>query len=144
MLTAWRTERQKTSLNIGRKPADLREVMNAILYVNRTGIAWRYLLHDFPAHTTVFSYFTTWTADGTTEQLGVRLHRPVREKEGRDPEPTACVIDSQSVKTVHTVPLNTQGIDAGKKIVGRKRSITVDTFGLLLLVMVTAGRGGGS
>jgi hypothetical protein len=61
----------------------------------------------------------------------------VREKEGRDPEPTACVIDSQSVKTAHTVPLSTQGIDAGKKIVGRKRSTAVDTLGLLL-VMVTA------
>ncbi|MFD9270284.1 IS5 family transposase [Streptomyces goshikiensis] len=138
VLTAWRTERQKASLNLGRKAADLREVMNAILYVNRTGIAWRYLPHDFPAHTTVFSYFTAWTTDGTIEQLGVRLHRLVREKEGRDPEPTACVIDSQSVKTAHTAPLGTQGIDAGKKIVGRKRSIVVDTLGLLLLVMVTA------
>ncbi|MFE5540696.1 IS5 family transposase [Streptomyces sp. NPDC056519] len=137
VLTPWRTERQKTSLNLARKAADLREVMNAILYVNRTGIAWRYLPHDFPAHTTVFSYFTTWTSDGTIEQLGIRLHRLVREQEGRDPEPTACVIDSQSVKTAHTVPLGTQGIDAGKKIVGRKRSIVVDTLGLLLLGMVT-------
>ncbi|MFC5150102.1 IS5 family transposase, partial [Streptomyces aureoversilis] len=110
----------------------------AILYVNRTGIPWRYLPHDFPAHTTVFSHFSAWTADGTIEKLGLRLHRLVREKEGRDPEPTACVIDSQSVKTAHTVPTNSQGIDAGKKIVGRKRSIAVDTLGLLLLVMVTA------
>ncbi|GAA1230475.1 hypothetical protein GCM10009665_21090 [Kitasatospora nipponensis] len=62
----------------------------------------------------------------------------MREKEGRSPEPTACVIDSQSVKTAPSVPADTQGIDAGKKIVGRKRSIVVDTLGLLLLVMVTA------
>ncbi len=120
MLTAWRTERQKTSLNIGRKPADLREVMNAILYVNRTGIAWRYLLHDFPAHTTVFSYFTTWTADGTTEQLGVRLHRLVR-----DPEPTACVIDSQSVKTPTQCPstprTSTQQEDRGPQTQHHRR-----------------------
>ncbi|MFG2825811.1 IS5 family transposase [Kitasatospora sp. NPDC048365] len=138
VLTAWRAERQKASLGLGGKVADLREVMNAILYVNRTGIAWRYLPHDFPPHTTVFSHFSAWTADGTIEKLGIRLHRLVREKEGRDPEPTACVIDAQSVKTAPSVPIETQGIDAGKRIVGRKRSIVVDTLGLLLLVMVTA------
>ncbi|KOV35301.1 transposase [Streptomyces sp. XY431] len=137
-LAAWRAERQKTSLGLGGKISDLREVMNAILYVNRTGIAWRYLPHDFPPHTTVFSHFSAWTADGTIEKLGVRLHRLVREKEGRDAEPTACVIDSQSVKTAPSVPTETQGIDAGKKIVGRKRSIVTDTLGFLLLVMVTA------
>ncbi|KJY28306.1 IS5 family transposase [Streptomyces sp. NRRL S-495] len=137
-LAAWRAERQKTSLGLGGKISDLREVMNAILYVNRTGIAWRYLPHDFPPHTTVFSHFSAWTADGTIEKLGVRLHRLVREKEGRDAEPTACVIDSQSVKTAPSVPTETQGIDAGKKIVGRKCSIVTDTLGLLLLVMVTA------
>ncbi|GJF35074.1 DDE transposase [Kitasatospora sp. NE20-6] len=138
ILTVWRAERQKTSLGLGGKVADLREVMNAILYVNRTGIAWRYLPHDLPPHTTVFSHFSAWTADGTIEKLGIRLHRLVREKEGRDPEPTACVIDAQSVKTAPSVPTATQGIDAGKKIVGRKRSIVVDTLGLLLLVTVTA------
>jgi transposase len=137
-LTAWRAERQKTSLNLGGKLANLREVMNAILYVNRTGIPWRYLPHDFPAHTTVFSHFSAWTADGTIEQLGIRLHHLVREQEGRNAEPTACAIDAQSVKTAPSVPTSTQGIDAGKKIVGRKRSIVVDTLGLLLLVMVTA------
>ncbi|WP_407992297.1 IS5 family transposase [Kitasatospora sp. CMC57] len=138
ILTAWRAERQKTSLGLGGKVADLREVMNAILYVNRTGIAWRYLPHDLPPHTTVFSHFSAWTADGTIEKLGIRLHRLVREKEGRQPEPTACVIDAQSVKTAPSVPTATQGIDAGKKIVGRKRSTVVDTLGFLLLVTVTA------
>ncbi|QRX90451.1 IS5 family transposase [Streptomyces noursei] len=137
-LTAWRAERQKTSLNLGGKVSDLREVLNAILYVNRTGIPWRYLPHDFPAHATVFSHFSAWTLDSTIEQLGLRLHRLVREKEGRNSAPTACAIDSQSVKTAHTVPTSSQGIDAGKKIVGRKRSIVTDTLGLLLLVMVTA------
>jgi transposase len=62
----------------------------------------------------------------------------VREQEGRTAEPTACVIDAQSIKTAPSVPTGTQGTDAGKKIVGRKRSIAVDTLGLLLLVMVTA------
>ncbi|MFI6730953.1 IS5 family transposase [Streptomyces atratus] len=138
VLTAWRNERQKTSLNLGGKVTDLREVMDAILFVNRTGVPWRYLPHDFPPHTTVFSYFSAWSADGTIEKLGVRLHRLVREQEGRAAEPTACVIDAQSVKTAPSVPIDTQGTDAGKKIVGRKRSIAVDTLGLLLLVMVTA------
>ncbi|AJC52804.1 transposase IS4 family protein [Streptomyces sp. 769] len=82
-LTDWRTERQKNSLNLGGKVTDLREVLNAILYVNRTGIPWRYLPHDFPPHTTVFAYFSAWTADGTIEKLGVHLHRLVREQEGR-------------------------------------------------------------
>ncbi|MCZ4103616.1 IS5 family transposase [Streptomyces sp. So13.3] len=137
-MTAWRAERQKTSLGLGGQVTDLREVMNAILYVNHTGIPWRYLPHDFPPPSTVFSYFSTWTADGTIENLGVRLRRRVREQVGRTAEPTACVIDAQSVKTAHSVPSSTQGIDAGKKIVGRKRSIVVDTLGLLLLVTVTA------
>lgn len=137
-LTAWRAERQKTSLNLGGKVTELREVMDAILFLNRTGVPWRYLPHDFPPHTTVFSYFSAWAADGTIEKLGVRLHRMVREQEGRAAEPTACVIDAQSVKTAPSVPTDTQGTDAGKKIVGRKRSIVVDTLGLLLLVMVTA------
>ena len=137
-LTAWRAERQKTSLNLGGKVTDLREVMNAILFLNRTGVPWRYLPHDFPPHTTVFGYFSAWTADGTIEKLGVHLHRMVREQAGRTAEPTACVIDAQSVKTATSVPIDTQGTDAGKKIVGRKRSIAVDTLGLLLLVIVTA------
>ncbi len=66
------------------------------------------------------------------------LRRLVRSAEGRDPEPTACVIDAQSVNTSTNVPAATQGIDAGKKIVGRKRSIVTDTLGLLLAVLVTA------
>ncbi len=112
--------------------------MNAILFLNRTGVPWRYLPHDFPPHTTVFGYFSAWTADGTIEKLGVHLHRMVREQAGRTAEPTACVIDAQSVKTATIVYTDTQGTDAGKKIVGRKRSILVDTLGLLLLVIVTA------
>jgi len=114
-LTAWRAERQKTSLNLGGKVTDLREVMNAILFLNRTGVPWRYLPHDFPPHTTVFGYFSAWTADGTIEKLGLHLHRMVREQEGRTAEPTACVLDAQSVKTAPSVPTDTQGTDAGKK-----------------------------
>lgn len=66
-LTAWRAERQKTSLNLGGKVTDLREVMNAILFLNRTGVPWRYLPHDFPPHTTVFGYFSAWTGQAVAE-----------------------------------------------------------------------------
>nr|WP_254594695.1 hypothetical protein [Streptomyces sp. 8P21H-1] len=86
----------------------------------------------------MFGYFSAWTADGTIEKLGLHLHRMVREQAGRTAESTACVIDAQSAKTATSVPTDTQGTDVGRKIVGRKRGIVVDTLGLLLLVMVTA------
>ncbi|MFF4415679.1 IS5 family transposase [Streptosporangium sp. NPDC001559] len=139
ILTAWRTERLTRALGIGRPPEhDLRAVMNAILYVDRTGIPWRYLPHDYPPWATVYRYFAAWRDDGVFTKLSGLLHRLVRIAEGRTPEPSACVIDAQSVKTSTDVPVADQGIDAAKKIVGRKRSIVVDTLGLLLAVLVTA------
>jgi transposase len=139
VLTAWRAERRGRGLDIGRPPEhDLRAIFNAILYVDRTGIPWRYLPHDYPPWATVYGYFAHWQKDGVFAQLSGMLRRLVRSAEGRDPEPTACVIDAQSVKTSTNVPTATQGIDAGKKIVGRKRSIVTDTLGLLLAVLVTA------
>ncbi|WP_182906270.1 IS5 family transposase [Microbispora sp. H13382] len=139
VLTAWRAERRGRGLDIGRPPQhDLRAIFNAILYVDRTGIPWRYLPHDYPPWATVYGYFAHWQKDGVFTQLSGMLRRLVRTAEGRDPEPTACVIDAQSVKTSTNVPAATQGIDAGKKIVGRKRSIVTDTLGLLLAVLVTA------
>ncbi|GAA3510547.1 transposase [Streptosporangium album] len=140
-LTAWRVKRLEARRQAGivaDPTTSLRDVMDAILYVNRTGIAWKYLPHDFPPHGTVYSYFSTWTKEGIFDRLGIELTGLVRAKEGRAAEPTACVIDSQSVKTSMNVPVATQGIDAGKKIVGRKRGILTDTLGLILAVMVTA------
>lgn len=112
--------------------------MDAILYVDRTGVQWRYLPHDFPHWNTVYGYFAKWADEGVFAQLGGLLRQLLREKEGRDAEPSACVIDAQSVKTSTSVPAAGQGIDAGKKIVGRKRNIVTDTIGLLLAVLVTA------
>jgi transposase len=138
-LTAWRQRERRAGLRIGRPPRhDLRCILDAILYVDRTGIPWRYLPHEYPPHQTVYYYFARWQEDGVFEQLSGLLRRLVRIAEGRDPEPTACVIDSQSVKTAATVPAATQGTDAGKKIIGRKRNIITDTLGLLLVVLVTA------
>ncbi|MCT9011891.1 IS5 family transposase, partial [Streptomyces rhizosphaerihabitans] len=104
----------------------------------RTGCQWAYLPHDFPPHQSVYGYFARWQKDGVFAQLNGLLRELVRQQEGKSPEPSACVIDAQSVKTSTSVPARSQGIDAGKKIVGRKRSIITDTLGLLLAVLVTA------
>ncbi|MGF0175873.1 IS5 family transposase [Streptomyces sp. Marseille-Q5077] len=139
VLSAWRFERRGRALDFGRPPEhDLREIMNAILYVDSTGVQWRYLPHDFPHWNTVYGYFAKWQQEGVFAQLNGLLRRLLRQKEGRGTEPSACVIDAQSVKTSTSVPASSQGIDAGKKIVGRKRSIITDTLGLLLAVLVTA------
>ncbi|SCL15059.1 transposase, IS4 family [Micromonospora nigra] len=137
-LTAWRQARTDAGVS-GRTPThDLREIFNAILYVNRTGIAWRYLPHDFPPHPTVYGYFAAWSKEGIFTELNYQLTGLVRDHHGRTIAPTASIMDSQSVKTSTNVPLSTQGTDAGKKIVGRKRGIITDTLGLLLAVIVTA------
>ena len=137
-LTAWRQARTEAGVG-GRPPKhDLRELFNAILYVNRTGIPWRYLPHDFPPHQTVYGHFAAWKREGVFTQLNVDLTGLARTTAGRATEPTACIVDTQSVKTSTNVPLADQGIDAGKRIVGRKRGIVTDTLGLLLAVIVTA------
>lgn len=137
-LTAWRQARTDAGVS-GRAPThDLRDIFNAILYVNRTGIAWRYLPHDFPPYRTVYGYFAAWSKEGIFTDLNYQLTGLVRDHHGRTIEPTASIMDSQSVKTSTNVPLSTQGVDAGKKIVGRKRGIITDTLGLLLAVIVTA------
>jgi transposase len=138
-LTAWRQARTARALSFGRPPEhELRDLLDAILYVDRTGIPWRYLPHDYPPWETVYAYFARWQKEGVFVQLNGLLRRLVRTAEGRNPEPTACIIDSQSIKTSTNVPAATQGIDAAKKIIGRKRSIITDTIGLLLAVLVTA------
>lgn len=137
-LSAWRQIR--TDAGVGGRTAthDLREIFNALLYLNRTGIPWRYLPHDFPPHATVYSYFAAWSKEGIFTELNHDLTGLARDHHGRRAEPTASIMDTQSVKTSTTVPLATQGADPGKKIVGRKRGIITDTLGLLLAVVVTA------
>jgi len=124
----------------GRKPKhDKREIVNAILYQVRAGGAWRMLPGDLPPWQTVYGYFRDWGADGTLERLHDALRERVRTKQDkRNPEPSAGIVDSQSVKGADTVCAATRGYDAAKKINGRKRHIVVDTIGLLLVVMVSA------
>jgi transposase len=135
-LTAWRAARRGPGT--AARKHDLREIVNAILYVCRTGIAWAYLPHDFPPHQTVYDYYAKWETDGTAETVHDLLRHRVRVTEGRAATPTAAIIDSQSVKTSCNVDESSQGIDAGKKIKGRKRHIATDVLGLLLVVIVTA------
>ncbi len=96
VLTAWQARRRQGALGFGRPPEhDLRRLMDAILYVDRTGIPWRYLPHDFPPHQTVYGYFAKWQRDGVFTQLTGLLRRLVREAEGRNGEPSACVLGLQ-------------------------------------------------
>lgn len=137
-LHAWRQARLDRRPTGRPAAADLREVFDAILYVNRTGIAWKYLPHDFPPHNTVYFYYAAWRDEGILARLNHDLTGLARVKEGRKPDPTACVLDTQSVRTSTNVPAASQGTDAAKKIVGRKRGVVTDTLGLLLTVIVTA------
>ena len=138
VLSAWRADRAAAGLGLGAPVHDLREIVNAILYVNRAGCAWQLLPHDFPPYKTVYDYYAKWEKEGITEAIHTLLRRRVRAAAGRDEQPTAAIIDSQSIRTSANVPESSQGIDAGKKIKGRKRHIATDTLGLLLVALVTA------
>ncbi|HEY3466000.1 MAG TPA: IS5 family transposase [Amycolatopsis sp.] len=115
-----------------------RAIIDALRYVTDNGIKWRALPPDFPPWQTVHGFFTRWSKAGVFERIRDRLREKIRVKEGRNPAPSAAVIDSQSVKAAETVARAARGYDGGKKIDGRKRHIATDTQGLLLVVLVTA------
>lgn len=121
----------------GRKrKVDMREVVNSILYISRTGCQWRNLPHDLLRKSTVWDYFKRFKEDGTLKAIVDTLRRAVRTAAGRDPEPRTASIDSQTVPTHHQG--GDSGVDGGKNVKGRKRHIIVCSMGLLLAVMVTA------
>jgi transposase len=114
-----------------------RRVLDAIFYVVRGGIAWSALPAEFPPAKTVYGLFRRWVRAGAWTRLHDALRDRTRIAAGRDPLPTAAVIDSASVRGADTVPARSRGYDAGKKVNGRKRHLAVDTAGLLLAVVVT-------
>jgi putative transposase len=126
----------KSNHTTGGRPAkyERREIFNAILYVVRTGCQWRLLPHDFPAWKTVYDYFIQWHTADVFASLNNHLRTNIRITLGRNSEPTAGIIDSQSVKIVANIGYS--GFDGAKKVNGRKRHIVVDTLGLLLTVVV--------
>lgn len=119
----------------GRKRSvNLREVFNALCYLTRSGCQWRLLPKEFPAWQTVYYYFRLWRDAECFIVINDRLRQKLRKRAGKNENPSAAIIDSQSVKTDEQA--ETKGYDAGKKVKGRKRHILVDTLGLLLKAKV--------
>jgi transposase len=124
----------------GKRRVAMREVVNGVMYILSTGCQWRYLPKDLPPRSTVHDYLRLWNWDGTLDRIHHELYVKCREKAEREASPTACIIDSQSVKSAEKGGpcIDPPGFDAGKLIKGKKRHILVDTQGLLLHTVVTA------
>ena len=114
---------------------ELREIVNAILYLVKTGCQWRMLPADFPKWQIVYYYFSVWKNNGVFEQIHELLVEKIRKQQGKNEEPGVGIIDAQSVKNT-LVSSQSKGFDAGKKIKGVKRHIIVDTLGLILAVVI--------
>lgn len=120
----------------GRPPLHpYRTIVDAILYVLRTGCAWRYLPHDLAPWSTVYGYFRRWKLQGVWKKIHDRLVKRVRVAAGKKPTASAGILDSQSVRCADQAGV--RGYDAGKKVNGRKRHLLVDTLGLILAVTIT-------
>ena len=117
----------------------LREILNATFYVLRSGCQWRMLPHDFPRWPTVYHYFRKWRIDGTWESINRAIRERLRVRLKRDPQPSAGIVDSQSIKTTG-VGGEERGYDGGKKIDGRKRHLLVDTEGFVLKAKVHSAK----
>jgi putative transposase len=114
-----------------------RDIVDAIRYLDHNSVVWRALPVDFPPWETVYHYFREWNRDDTLARMHNGLREQVRLAEGRQGQPSAAILDSQSLRAAETVAKASRGFDGGKKVNGRKRHIAVDTIGMLLVVLVT-------
>src|SRR5438132_8264070 len=119
------------------REVDMREVLNTLFYLNRSGCQWDMLPHDVLPKSTVYDYFAQWRDDGTWATLVMALRERTRVEAGHEPTPSAACIDSQSVKTTEMGGPEC-GYDGGKKMKGLKRHLWVDTLGVLIAVLITS------
>lgn len=119
------------------RTVNLREILNAIYYLNKTGCQWRYLPKDFPSFNLVSYYYQKWIRQKVLEQINTEVRQKIRKEIGRTENPSAGIIDSQTVKGTPESTLES-GFDGGKLIQGRKRHTIVDTMGYILVVVVHA------
>lgn len=120
----------------GRPPCELRQVLNGIFYLLKTGCQWRMLPREFGKWNTSYAYFKAWRETGVWTKLMEALRQRERRRQGRQADPSAGSVDSQSIKTA--TQTTEVGFDGGKQVKGRKRHLLVDTLGLLMAVVVTA------
>ena len=138
MITAWKAQHPSVSGHASRY--EMRRILDAIFYQNRSGCQWSLLPNDFPPASAVKYYFYRWRDDGLDVAIQEVLRAQVREQAGRAEDPSAAVLDTQSLHAAVNVPAATTGKDANKKVPGRKRGLAVDVMGLILAVVV-AGAG---
>ena len=130
----WQFTKSSLHKNTRKRKHELRYIINAIMYLVKTGCQWRMIPKDFPKWQLVYYYYSKWSDDGTWDLILDRLRSRARFKKGQNENPSMGIMDSQSVRSANNMAL--KGIDGNKKIKGRKRHVVVDRNGWLIAVMV--------
>ena len=134
----WQVIKNIVAIKERKRKHSLREIINALMYITKTGCQWRMLPHEFAPWQTVYFYFRKWKSEGVFEELMHHLRDVVRKSYGKAVSPSVGLIDSRSVRTSHHIDSSEYGIDGGKKVKGRKEHIIVDTLGLPMAANVHA------